>query len=337
MPTREQLVEIIHIQTVIAQSGRNLGEIMDSVVERAPDLVKADGAVIELAEDDYMVYRAASGLAENYLGLRLKLNHSISGLCVLSGQALRCDDSESDPRVDREACRRLGLRSMIILPLRFEDSTVGVLKVMAKEVAHFSQRDTAILSMICDLVGAAIHHAVHESEDDLFFMATHDQLTGLANRALFMDRLRKEMKQCLRKDLSLGVLIIDMDGLKLINDSHGHQTGTAVIKEFASRASASTRGSDTLARLGGDEFGMILDNIDKRDGLDKAAKRIQSSLKKPFLFKGRHFMLRASVGGAVFPEDSEDLEDLLDLADQRMYMDKRKRKQSQLYQEPGRL
>lgn len=333
MPTNQELLEVIQIQTAIAQKGRDLGEIMDLVVDKALEIVRADGAAIELAEGGDMVYRAVSGIADGYLGLRLQLERSMSGLCVLSGQALRCDDSETDQRANREACRKIGLRSMIIMPFRFDKQTVGVLKVMATAPGRFSQQDIEHLSLICDLVGAAIHYAVRESDDNLFHMATHDQLTGFANRALFMDRMRKHLAQCLRKRLSLGVLIIDMDDLKAVNDAYGHRTGTAVIKEFSNRTAACARQSDTLARLGGDEFGMILDNVDTLDDISAASERIQSSIEAPFLFAGRSFKLRASIGGAIFPDDSPNMETLLEIADQRMYTAKRDRKKSRISQD----
>jgi len=330
MPKNKELTKIINLQTAVAQKGRDLAEIMELVVERTPDIVPADGAAIELAEDNDMVYRAVSGIAERNLGLRLHLESSLSGFSVISGQALRCDDSETDPRVHREACRKIGLRSMIIFPLRFEDHTIGVLKLMAKKPASFSRHDTELLSLLCDLVGAAMHHAVEHSEDNLFYMATHDQLTGLANRALFMDRLRKQASRCLREKTSLGVLIIDMDNLKEVNDNYGHRTGSNMIKEFSRRAKNSARDADTLARLGGDEFGMILNNVDSPAGISTAAGRIHSLMKEPFSFEGRRFRLQASIGGAIFPEDHQELEGLLEQADQRMYAAKREGKKSRL-------
>ena len=117
LPSREQLIAIIRIQTEIARQGLDLAQVMSVVVERALELVKAEGAVIELAEDEEMVYRAVSGIAAGQLGLRLKLASSLSGRCVLSGEILRCIDTETDERVDRAACRRMHIRSMLVVPL----------------------------------------------------------------------------------------------------------------------------------------------------------------------------------------------------------------------------
>ena len=112
-----RLLEVIRMQTEIAKLGMDLGGVMALVAERAQRLTGAFGAAVELAEEDDMVYRAASGAAELHLGMRLKRSSSLSGRCIHEEIALQCDDSDTDPRVDREACRLIGLRSMIVVPL----------------------------------------------------------------------------------------------------------------------------------------------------------------------------------------------------------------------------
>lgn len=328
MPSEQELLEIIAIQTEIAQLGRDLGAVMQLVVERTLGLVRADGAAIELAEGEDMVYRAAAGTAKNHLGLRLKVDSSISGLCVRCGETLRCDDAETDPRADREACRRIGIRSMIVMPLRHQETTVGVLKAMAAAPAHFSEQDMNLLGLLSSLVAAAMFHATRDDDNDLFYRATHDHLTGLANRALFTDRLRQDLAQRPQDKQGLAVLMIDMDGLKEINDNCGHRTGDAVISEFARRSRASARVSDTVARLGGDEFAMILNPVDLPDGIDAAISRIELALSAPFRFEEHSFQLLASIGAAHSPGDGNEMETLLEIADQRMYAQKRARKQA---------
>lgn len=115
-PSKMALLEIIRTQTEIAKAGMDLGNVMALVAERTQQLTNAVGAVVELAEGDDMVYRAASGSAASQLGLRIGREGSLSGLCVRERKILVCDDSETDERVDREACRKVGLRSMIVVP-----------------------------------------------------------------------------------------------------------------------------------------------------------------------------------------------------------------------------
>jgi diguanylate cyclase (GGDEF)-like protein len=323
VPSREKLLEVIAIQTEVARLGLDLGSLMNLVVGRTLNLANADGAAVEMAEGEDMVYRAAAGMAGNSLGLRLKRGASLSGLCVREGRALHCDDALADPRTDRAACEKLGLRSMIVVPLRHDGETVGVLKAMSSKVGHFTDRHVALLELLSDLVGAAMYFATRYAPGDLFHKATHDGLTDLPNRSLFLDRLRSSLAQALRDGQPLAVVMLDMNGLKPINDRHGHRAGDAALLEFARRLNAGVRQSDTAARLGGDEFGLLLRPLAPEGGLDATLDRLAQELNGGFEFEGRLLSVGASMGAACFPEDGHDVAHLIELADQRMYRHKR--------------
>ena len=326
MPSREQLLHIIGIQSEIAKLGLDLGGVMQYVAEETLSLVEADGAAIELAEDGEMVYRAASGIAKPQLGLRLKIGGSLSGLSVMTGKVLACSDAETDPRVDRVACRRIGLRSMLVMPLKHLGVTVGVLKAMSAQANKFKVRDQRLLEMMSEVVAAAMYFSVKYDSDTLFLKATHDSMTGLANRALFMDRLRNAVARTQRENSPSGVLMIDMDGLKQISDTHGHRIGDAVIVEFSQRLKRSTRETDTAARLGGDEFGVILSPLENAEGISPVVARIAAEMQSPFVFEDEAYLLQASIGSALMPEDGHEPERLLDVADRRMYAVKQSHK-----------
>ncbi|KRD39057.1 MULTISPECIES: sensor domain-containing diguanylate cyclase [unclassified Lysobacter] len=321
-----RLLQVIETQTEIARLGLDLGGVMDLVARRAQILTGAVGAVVELAEGEDMVYRAASGIAEPSLGLRLRRAASLSGACVAVGAPLNCEDSETDPRVDREACRSVGLRSMIVVPLKHHQTVVGVLKVMGAAPSAFDSDDLRMLDLMSGLIGAAMYHAARYETDELFHQATHDQLTGLPNRALFYDRLRHCLAQAQRDRRRIGILNLDMDGLKPVNDRMGHRAGDAALVEFAARVRRSARSGDTVARVGGDEFGVILPGIEHRDGAFAQAQRLAESLDPPFAFDDRSIALQASIGCAIYPDDGEDLGELLHKADQSMYSAKRRKK-----------
>ncbi|HVI51341.1 MAG TPA: sensor domain-containing diguanylate cyclase [Candidatus Sulfotelmatobacter sp.] len=322
MPSQQQLLDVINIQAEIAKLGLDLGGVMAMIVERIPALIGADGAALELAEGTEMIYQAAAGMATHQVGLRLNRDTSLSGLCVETGETLVCNDSETDPRVDLEACRRVNLRSMIVMPLTHQSKVVGVLKAMSRQVGKFSQDDMNLLGLLSELIAAAMYFATTYDNKDLFHRATHDALTNLPNRALFMDRLRTAIAHNERDRRGTAVLMIDMDGLKQINDTFGHRTGDAVLCEFASRVSRIARHSDTVARLGGDEFAAILTPI-MPNGIDAAIQRLMQEIEAPFLFDSRVYKLRASIGAAFYPDDSNDIIHLIDMADQRMYAMKR--------------
>ncbi|MEL0167364.1 MAG: sensor domain-containing diguanylate cyclase [Pseudomonadaceae bacterium] len=326
LPSRDQLLSIIRIQSEIARQGTALCQVMSVIVERCLDLIAADGAVIELAEDQEMVYRAASGIAAGQLGLRLDLRRSLSGLCVLSGETQRCSDTETDDRVDRAACRRMQIRSMLVMPLQHNGSTVGVLKVIFKTVDAFTLADEAVLGLLAEVLGADMFFAAKYASDDLYYRATHDEMTGVANRALFFDLARNELLRLQRQSAEFGLLMLDMDGLKDINDNYGHLAGDAAIREVATRAGAALRKSDTLARLGGDEFAVLLQPIGKPNDIEVSAERLRQAICQPFQFGAALLNLSVSVGASVASRDDADLDALIDRADKAMYSEKRERK-----------
>ena len=320
------LMEIISAQTDIAQLGLDLGGVMAFVTERVQQLTGASGAIVELAEGDEMVYRAASGIAKHQLGLRLQRTGSLSGLCVGPRTVLRCDDFESDVRVDREVCRKVGLRSMVVAPLNHGETTVGVLKIAAAVPNVFSAEHVQILELMCGLIASAMYHSVRYETNELYHRATHDALTGLANRALFYDRLRRSLSLAHRQSSQLGILNLDLDGLKPINDQFGHRAGDAAIRETGQRISKVSRQSDTVAQLGGDEFAVIAADVNGRDNVTRHADRLANEIRKPFSFEGKELALDASIGLALFPDDGIELDTLIEKADQAMYAIKRTRK-----------
>lgn len=325
-PSAEQLMSIIQTQTAIAKLGLDLNAVMTLVADKAQAMTAAKGAVVELAEGDDMVYRAVSNNAAHLLGLRLHIANSLSGLCIAQQQTLYCADADLDPRVDRIACRRVGLRSMAVVPLIHNAEAVGVLKIYSEHVDAFQPADLQILTMMSELIAAAMYHATKHSQQALYKLATKDSLTGLANRALFLDVLRQSMQQAKQDDKVLGVLMIDMDGLKPINDQYGHRMGDEALKELAKRILSQTRKEDLVARLGGDEFVVILTALPSCDQAKHVMVRIIDTCSEPFMFESLQLKMGASIGVAFYPIDALDIEKLLECADLHMYMNKRERK-----------
>lgn len=283
--------------------------------------------MVELAEDGDMFYRAVSGGVSHFLGLRLKLQNSLSGLCIAQNETLYCQDSELDVRVDREACRRVGLRSMAVVPLIHGDEAIGVLKIYSERVDAFNAGDLQILSLMSEWIAAAMYHATKFGAQELYKLATQDDLTGLVNRALFLDCLRQGVEKEKTEKRVLGILMIDMDGLKPINDEFEHCIGDAALKEVAKRILNHTRHDNLVARLGGDEFAVILTSIANQELAKSAMNRIAEACGLPFVFENVQLRIGASIGLAVYPEDAQGLEQLLECADLKMYENKRGKKQ----------
>ena len=319
------LMEIIRLQTEIAKLGLDLSGVVNEVVERVPSLTNAEGAIVEYTEGDEMVYRGASGIARPLLGTRVKRDACLSGLCASEGQILHSDDTLVDPRVNREPCELTGIRSMVVAPLKHDGSVVGALKLVSTLTHAFTARDVRVLELMSELIAAAMYYAARNETNALYQQATHDSLTGLANRSLFFDRLRHRILPGRRQIEPLGILVLDMDGLKHVNDSYGHRAGDAAIREMALRISRIPRKSDLVARLGGDEFGVILSEISGSLDLIAIVERVSQETDQSFRFEGRTLHLTASIGHARYPEDGRDVDALLEAADRSMYQMKRTR------------
>jgi diguanylate cyclase (GGDEF)-like protein len=171
-----------------------------------------------------------------------------------------------------------------------------------------------------------MHNASTVGADQWYYQATHDAMTGLANRALFYDRLRQCLATSQRYAQEFAIINIDLDGLKPINDRYGHRAGDAAICEAARRIDMISRKSDVAARMGGDEFAVLLSRVDGRAGAHAHCRRLESGIDHPLDFENHVLPLRASVGYSVFPIDGEEIVSLIEKADQVMYDAKRNRK-----------
>ena len=160
-------------------------------------------------------------------------------------------------------------------------------------------------------------------EEKLTYLAQNDILTGLPNRALLLDRLGQAITRATRRGMLVGVMLVDLDRFKEINDSLGHSAGDLVLKEVAGRIRRALRDSDTVARLGGDEFCVVLEDCEGRDKVAVTAAKLRRVLDEPVVAEGREMFTGASIGLAVYPDDGNSIEDLIKHADIAMYDAKR--------------
>jgi diguanylate cyclase (GGDEF)-like protein len=165
--------------------------------------------------------------------------------------------------------------------------------------------------------------AKRSAEERLKHQALVDELTGLPNRRLLWDRLSQSIAAARLENGTVGLLFIDLDGFKLVNDSFGHAAGDLLLVEVGKRLKSQVRKSDTLARIGGDEFTVILNHIETRENAGKAAENLLKSLVAPFQIEGHEITISASVGISIFPDQDSDNDDLLQQADSAMYAAKR--------------
>ncbi len=292
----ERLLAVIAAQNEIIATGLELDAVMHLVVLRARSLTGADAAVVELVDGEEMVYEAVAGTAESYPGVRLRRDSSLSGMCVALDQVLRSDDTALDPRVDRNICAKVGAASMVCVPLRHDDSVVGVLKVYAGQPHSFDAVDEETLQLLSGLIAAQMTHAIRfEDEADA---SRRDPLTQLLNRRAYDECLVHEAERARRYRHPLGLVLLDLDGFKVVNDELGHPVGDEVLRRIAEILSSS-RFADAVFRIGGDEFAVVLPETDV-EGAEAVGERLAGQIASAGLGGGR---VTASWGAASHDGD----------------------------------
>lgn len=158
--------------------------------------------------------------------------------------------------------------------------------------------------------------------EELRHMAQHDPLTGLPNRALFSDRLGNELARAKRNDGHFGLIFIDLDRFKPINDNFGHATGDLLLRQVAQRMKETVRASDTVGRIGGDEFVVLMPMLADAEAARLLAEKLRHAIAQPFMLEGRELSVSCSLGVALYPNDGTDEITLAKSADEAMYQAK---------------
>jgi two-component system cell cycle response regulator len=172
-----------------------------------------------------------------------------------------------------------------------------------------------------ELLPRAVRYAIERkrSEEHLTYLAQYDHLTGLVNRTLFRDRLVQAMARCKRMQQPIGLMLLDLDRFKAVNDTFGHDLGDELLKAVSERLKTCVREVDTVARMGGDEFTIILEGASSEQSILVVAKRITESIATPFELKGHHISVGISIGITIYPHDDHPVDELLKHADTAMY------------------
>ncbi len=256
------------------------------------------------------------------------------------------------------------IRSILIIPLKYNQQYLGCLTLFRNEIetstlwagrndldernrrprASFEAWREIIKGQakiwkieeikLAESVGTHLYMAVMQRrvENLIRHEASHDRLTGLANRLLFNERLSLALADTQHRAEMLGVIFLDLDGFKTINDTLGHALGDLLLKIVAERLSGSLPAEDMLARWGGDEFTLLINHLSSAEDVTEISKKILKCFDEPFHLEGQDFYVKASLGIALAPYDGEDVETLLKNADAAMYRAKQQgRNNYQLY------
>ena len=236
---------------------------------------------------------------------------------------LRVDESDL-PRLATLTQARLSAPLLpIVVYAEVDDETIALRSLQSGARGFVVHHEIGTRLLVTTLGAALESHRMilqlNSAREKARHLATHDQLTGLANRALFHDRLSQALASASRSRQRLAVLFVDLDGFKTINDTLGHAVGDGLLRSISRRIAASLREADTAARLGGDEFAVLLTNLSNELDAATVAKKLLVELAEPIHFRSQFTAIRCSIGISTFPRDTQDAEELIKKADTAMY------------------
>jgi diguanylate cyclase (GGDEF)-like protein len=331
--TEEQRIRTIR-QAVVAGLGQEaldgleLSQVMDKAAQEIASQIELPlSAVFELPEGDRRLHlRAGVGWQPGLVGaLAIEATpQSPVGAVLACGEPLVIEDLRADDRwPDADYLREHGVVSAACRLIGHPDLPLGVLGAYSTTPRRFGKNELDFLQTMANVVGGATQR--DRAEADARHQALHDILTGLANRALFLDHLEVALARARRHPGSVGLLFVDLDRFKTVNDSLGHAAGNRLLRLLADRLREVVRPGDTIARLAGDEFAVLCEDLEDERAASVVARRILRAFAAPASLEEREVVVTASIGIAI-GNPGDDPEQLLRDADAAMYRAKERGK-----------
>jgi diguanylate cyclase (GGDEF)-like protein len=321
---RQRVLEAMaRIQRAISRR-EPLEGVLDTIVAAAGELLGDDAPALVLVDPDdpgWLVFAAQRGydavLADDD-NSRHRVGVGVTGRAVAEARLIVVEDYQSIPDA-RAPWLRHGLQAAMAAPVHEDGRVIGSLLLSSFRPGRvFSRAEQDMLSSFAEHASLALTDA--RRVDTMLHQALHDALTGLPNRALFTDRIQHALVQGRRRGTACGVIFLDLDRFKTVNDSLGHGAGDELLVAVARRLAGSLRSADTAARLGGDEFAVLLEDLGGVAEAVLVAERITAALSAPIVISGREVYVKVSLGIAVGGHEASEL---LRQADVAMYRAKR--------------
>ena len=299
-----------------------LDEVYDAAIAGARGVCEFEfGAIAtyEARRGSHTIRRVVGEGADKLLGTSHKDPSSIASMVAKNKLALPAggDWHERDVPVFSHPMRIKDYESLLVVPLIVKDEVTGTFTVAATRAGAFPSDRRDMLGVIANQVAVSMQNArMYEALEE---QATTDGLTGLVNHRTFQERFAAMLGRAERHDLSVSMLLTDIDHFKKINDSYGHPTGDEVLRRVAAILKASARKIDIVARYGGEEFALVLEGTD-RAGAAQLAERIRQEVEaQSFPSSKGTFGATLSIGVASYPDDSRDKPEIIARADQALY------------------
>jgi diguanylate cyclase (GGDEF)-like protein/PAS domain S-box-containing protein len=320
---RDEQSKILQMIAMSAPLEQVLGHLTHLVESQLTEIY---GSVLLLDEDGiHLRHGAAPSLAAAYTkaidGIRIGPKAGSCGTAVYRRETVIVANTMLDPLWEeyRELAATHGYRSCWSTPiLSHQGAVLGTFALYSTTVREPTAVETRLIDAATRIAGIAIERK--QSEDRIHFLANHDALTGLPNRALFKDRLAQALLYAQRYDRRVTVVFVDLDNFKIVNDSLGHNVGDELLKIVASRMVDCVRATDTVVRLGGDEFVvLLLDQPKSADIISPTVQKLRAAIAEPVNVDGHDLRVTGSIGIANYPDDGADADVLLANADAAMY------------------
>ena len=304
-----------------AMKGAAIDGLMDAAVTAVAETEMIERSCVwEYNENTTsLMMQAGVGTYDELEVLRIRAGgDSPAGLALEVDRAVIVTDWEGEERFEVPFyLRHLGVRSTLAVVIGGSERPFGVLEAHSNEPGRFQPQDVHFAQSCANVLADAIER--RRADDSIRHRALHDPLTGLPNRALFVDRVEHALGMSKRRGTPLAVYFLDLDHFKLINDSLGHQTGDEVLTAVAPRLRRHLRHGDTVSRFGGDEFAILVEEVYDEREATVIADRIRDAFVDPFTVRGYDQFINASIGVAVGSGASDDAESLIRDADAAMY------------------
>lgn len=318
---------------------RELEQVQQIVRTTARELVGSDGSTFVLRDDDQCFYADEDAIEPLWKGSRFPLSACISGWTMLNKQAAVIEDIYADDRIPHEAYRPTFVKSLAMVPIRSLDP-IGAIGNYWADGHLATHEEIALLQALADATSIAMENvaiygelerrvidrtaALELANSEISKLSVTDPLTGLLNRRGFFTAAVLRLEMALAAGRECHVAFIDLDGLKDVNDTHGHLTGDEMIIQVAEALRSVVREDDLLARLGGDEFCAFV--VQPRVGTVDLSERLVARLDERNADHELRYRLAASIGTATTSELTDPtVDELVLLADERMYKNKRAR------------
>jgi diguanylate cyclase (GGDEF)-like protein len=324
----EQVSSLLSLSHAVAQAGTS-EEVAERLVAMTPEVVDCDRVGVWMWDHLEQSLRslAMSGQTPEQAAYLRELvitpdDTPLLPQLIAVPEPQFFDDQTEDPFI-RDLMATLGMVALAIVPIVARDIFLGVFTVSVTDGPQRLRSDGELperLTGVAALAATAIQNG--QLVDKLSHKASHDALTGLLNRVGFRQCIDRILDSARPGESQLGLLFVDLDDFKQVNDAYGHEAGDELIRKAALRLESIARSGDGVARLGGDEFAIILANIGEEAHIRAAEARVRTAFVEPFMLQDVSISVGASVGGGIWPRDGRTVTELVRHADAAMYEDK---------------